>query len=952
MKKLKKYLITQAVFLAFLTALVLTCATAANYSGLGRGTAAVPFSSDVLTGKLPNGLSYFILENTYPENRAYLGLIVNAGSVVEKDDERGFAHFVEHLAFNGTARFPEYDLIEYLRSLGMRFGADANAYTSYDETVYYFDVPVENTNGVKKIPDKALAIIDDWTYAVSFNPEDVADESLVVLEEMRARLGAMERVRKIVLPILFQGSAYADRDVIGIASQIENATSQQLKAFYDRWYTSDNMALVFVGDFDAKALERELTSHFNMPAAAAPVNRPQYNLPPPVKGNFNVEVITDPELTSVFYDIYYKQKPLANKGTIEYYRENIINSLINIMLSLRFEEAMADPQSSLAGSWGDIWKWSSSSSFYNIGTQPKAGNIEQALLELLLEKESIRRYGFTQGELTRAKLMLVSSVEKMVSEKNRTDSRNYISDFTDYFLFGESMPGIEWEAYAINALLPGIGIREIAKVTSDYFAANDINVFLLAPQAEAANLPSAERIKAIFQEAERAKISRRQDVSLTGDLLDVTPRPGNVTSQQIDQETGAYIITLSNGAKVILKETANRNNEVILYAAANGGIINAGADNFVSAALLENMLSVSGLGPYSRTELLNKLSGKQASFSFWNSNFRRGFQGSSTTQDLKTLFEMINLFFTNPRLDERAITAMIDQYRTDLEHQDEDPQAVFFREINKTVYSNHPQFRYLEYADLNNVSIDQARTFLSQCVNPGDYTFIFTGNIDINTMLELSSVYIASIPNAPSMNSWSNPGLSSPQGGRRTVYKGVDEVSIVYLSWFAKAPNIFSENSNQTAAMLTEYLNIILNDEIRERLGGVYSISSGASAVVIPYGEYKLEVYFMCSPQRVDELINAVQNCLNDVIRSPVKTDIFNKSKEALLMGHERSMQDNSHIAQSYVNSFVLYNTPLSRLNTRPEAVRAVTANDIQAFCRELLSSSPVQVILFPENRR
>jgi zinc protease len=272
-----------------LTALLLTCATiSANYAGLGKASDLVPLTSRALTGTLPNGLRYYILENSLPENRAHLALVVNAGSVLERDDERGLAHFVEHLAFNDTARFPKLELIEYLRSLGMRFGADANAYTSYDETVYHFDVPVETAGGVKQIPQRALAILDDWTYAVSFLPEDVQSESRVVLEEFRTRLGAMDRARKIILPILFAGSAYAAREPVGLQNIIENATSDQVRGFYNRWYTGDNMALVFVGDFDGKALEAQLSQHFNMPAARQPVNRPRHELPPPVSGNFKV----------------------------------------------------------------------------------------------------------------------------------------------------------------------------------------------------------------------------------------------------------------------------------------------------------------------------------------------------------------------------------------------------------------------------------------------------------------------------------------------------------------------------------------------------------------------------------------------------------------------------------------------------------------------------------------
>ncbi|MDR2953173.1 MAG: insulinase family protein, partial [Treponema sp.] len=501
----------RVIFLVLLV-FVKAVSFADDYAGLGKDTDKVPLTGKALTGTLPNGLRYYIFENSRPENRAYLAMAVNAGSVLEREDERGIAHFVEHLAFNGTERFPELELIEYLRSLGMRFGADVNAYTSYDETVYYFDVPTEVSEGIKRIPERALAILDDWTHAVSFLQEDVESESLIILEEQRIRLGAMDRARKIILPILFKGSAYAEREPIGLQSVIENATSPQVKGFYDRWYTSDNMALVFVGDFDGKTLESELAHHFNMKAASEPVNRPRYELPLPVNGNFHAEIITDNELTSTDFMIYYKQKPGPEKGTIAYYRESIIDYLIAVMLNIRFSEASSNPEASAVEYWGGVSSWPGNSRFFSLETLPKNGKVEEALRELLFEKESIRRFAFTQNELDRAKLNLVSYIENLLSEKDRRESRSFLNAMISHFLTGEDMADIEWEVDAVNKLLPGIGIDEIAAAVEEYFAVDDCVVFLLAPQAEAGNLPSAQRIKEIFRETEAAEISARQEV--------------------------------------------------------------------------------------------------------------------------------------------------------------------------------------------------------------------------------------------------------------------------------------------------------------------------------------------------------------------------------------------------------------------------------------------------------
>jgi zinc protease len=619
------------------------------------------------------------------------------------------------------------------------------------------------------------------------------------------------------------------------------------------------------------------------------------------------------------------------------------------MLSLRFEEAMSDPKAAATGSWGGVWRWSKNSRFYSMGTSPKTGNAEAALKELLLEKEAMRRYGFTESELERAKLSLISFLEKQLSEKDQQLSRTFIRGFTSHFLTGEDMADIEWEMDAVNYLLPGIGVKEIATAAKNYFASEDCTVFLTAPLAEAGSLPSKERVKAIFAEAGKAKIKARTSASLSGGLLDRRPSPGGIISESTDGNTGAIVLTLSNGAKAILKETANKNNEIVMFAMARGGTANAPQHESASASLASEMVAVSGLGPYSRVELVNKLTGKQAAFSFWASSFYRGFQGSSTVKDAETLFEMLYLFFTKPRFDDGAISAMLDQYRTSLAHEDDDPQNVFSRAVVTTINNNHPRFKPLELADMDKVSRQQAAAFIGRCVNPGDYSFVFTGNLNIAVMKELCASYIASIPEAPSMNTWTDPRITRPGKIERNIYKGKEDRCMVYLGWFAPGSNIFSEEKNQIAAVLSEYLDITLTNEIREKMGGVYSISADASVSTIPSGELGITVYFNCGPARAEELIAAVHDRILDIHRRPVDEDTFVKSKEALLKEYESALQRNLYIAQSYANSTALYDTPLNRLNTRPDVIRNVRPENIQALCREITAIGPVQVVLYPE---
>jgi zinc protease len=396
------------------------------------------------------------------------------------------------------------------------------------------------------------------------------------------------------------------------------------------------------------------------------------------------------------------------------------------MLGLRFEEASSNPESSCAGAWGGVLRWVASTRFYIMGAQAKTGLAEESLRELLLEKESMVRYGFTDSELERAKLSLLSSLEQTVSEKDRQESRYLARSFTSHFLEGDIPADVEWELDSVRRLLPGIGEAEIAAAIKDYFAVGELVLFLLAPEAESPGLPAAARIREIFAETSRAEIKSREPDYLNSELVEGKPEAGTITAESLDAETGARIWDLGNGAKVILKETNNRNNEIVLYALARGGSMNAPESQDISADLAAEMLSASGLGPYSRPELVKKLSGRQLRFSFRSSDYYRSFEGSSTARDLEILFQMLYLGFTQPRIDDGAVKAMLDQYRANLAREEEDPEVVFQHEVTRAVSGGHPRFKPLDLQDIERVSVKDALEYVRACLNPADYTFVFT----------------------------------------------------------------------------------------------------------------------------------------------------------------------------------------------------------------------------------
>ncbi|MDR1173837.1 MAG: insulinase family protein [Treponema sp.] len=948
------YFIVSLVLLSALIACASNSSLRSGFGGLGKAGDPVPFMEDVRTGTLPNGLRYFILENSRPEGRAYLTLAVDAGSILEEDDEQGLAHFVEHMAFNGTRRFPESELVNYLRSLGMRFGPEVNAYTSYDETVYGIEVPVETgDDGLKRIPSKALDVMDDWTYTITFAEKDVDDERSVIMEEYRSRLGAMDRIRRKLLPILYEGSPYAVRYPIGLPEVIEGAPASRLEGFYKKWYRPDNMALILVGDFDAAALEAELSSHFTAPQAETKLNRPHYSLPKPKKGALKAHILTDPELPFTRVDLYFKRPPAVPETTLAGYRNDIIDYLIDHMLSLRFDEAASKSETPYVGAGAGNVRYGFDSRYYVLMAEAKAdsagGYLTEASLEALLrEKESMIRYGFSAAELQNAKTALLSNLEQMVSEKDRQESSGFVNQLSSYFLNGGYLTGVEWDLNAVNVLLPGIGEKDIAAAVKAYFEPGDIRVFVMAPEQGEASLPPEARIRELVLSSSKMKLEAPAAAVSEGDLLDRTPEAGKIAAESVDEETGAHIWDLANGARVILRETKNKNNEIALYAMARGGTSSAPVDEDVSVSLAAEMAAASGLGPYSRPELVKKLTGKQVSFSFWTSNYYRGFQGSSTTGDIKTLFEMLYLGLTRTKLDPDAVKAMMDQYRTSLVQQKENPQQVFFDEISRVISGGHPHFKPMEAADLEKLDMEKAMNFLRRCFNPADYTLVITGNLDLKALRPLVESYLASIPGAETFNQWTDLNISRPGATEKKIYKGREEQSIVYMGWFTGAE--YSEALSQASQAASEYLDIKMTEEIREKLGGVYSISAGLSASPVPRGELMLQVYFACDPRRADELSAAVQTQLETVVRGPLDTDTFDKSIKALKKEWEANIQSNAYIAQSYANSSVLLKLPLSRLQHRPEDIDAVRPEDIQAALSRLLDSGPARITLYPEH--
>lgn len=948
LKLLAAVTIAASVFFCF------TCATAgASYGGFDSNE-AIPSMQELRQGTLPNGLRYYIYENHKPEDRACLTLAVDAGAVLEDDDENGLAHFVEHMAFNGTERFSGSAVVDYLRSLGMRFGADVNAYTTADSTVYGIEVPVElDSAGVKHIPAKALDIIEDWTNAVTFAPEAVNDERRVIMEEYRLRrLGASGRMQKLLWTNLLSGSRYADRDVIGLPDIIENTPAEILKNFYKKWYRPENMAVIFAGDFDGAALEDGLLSRFDTPVNGAPFIHPEYSLPPPEKNNINVEISIDPELQYTQAVFFYKQNYIKNRNTIAEYREDLINNLISKMFSERFEDEILNPKSPFAAAAADFMEMVRPSRFYTMNLVSKPGMTEQAIDEMMLMKESARRYGFTNTEIERAKKSLLSDVVKLTAEKEKMESLVFIRKLTSHYLDGASIPDFDWEQDMTEKLLPGITKNDIHKAVKNYFLHNDIFIFIAAPEAESLTIPSEDAIVKKVKASGSLKVNKPGDAVFDSELMDKRPERGSIDEEIIHEDTGIVEWKLSNGARVLLKSTANKNDEVEFYALAHGGMTAAPLEDVMSAGAAAELFSASGIGRWPLRELNKKLSGKQISISLNAGEFTRSIEGWSSVSDMKSWFELLYLIFTEPSIKPEAFSVIVDEYRTLLSQRSQDPEAVFFDEMKKIKFGGNPRFMPPTVDDISKIDAERAFAFIKKCLNPADYTFVITGNANPENVMGLVETYIASIPETEKFDLVPplSPPIQRPAKSDFVIHKGKENKSYVYSGRFIS--QTFDEKTAVVCLALAEYLDITLVESIREKLGGVYTINASASVSPFPPdGELYFGTLFICDPNRAVELNEAVEAELAKIAAGNINADTFEKARKALIKNWEQSMQSNKYLSRTLANYDVIFNIPAERLFNRPDAIEALTSADVQNLMKQILRRGAVTMMMYPEEQ-
>jgi zinc protease len=850
----------------------------------------LPVDSKVKIGTLPNGIRYYIRQNPKPEKRAELRLVVNAGSILENENQLGFAHVVEHTGFNGTTHFAKNDLIKYLESIGVRFGADLNAYTAFDETVFILPVPTDTA----RIIEQAFTILEDWAHGQTFDSAEVMNERGVVREEWRSGKGADERMLKQWLPVAFKGSRYALRLPIGTEQSIMSVTPSKLRSFYQDWYRADLMAVVAVGDFDVAQIEAQIRKHFSgIPARKNARPRPSYDVPP--NKTPLVAIANDKEATSSSVNVIFKL-PATSLRTVGDYRREIVERLYLQMLNARFGEIAEKPDAPFLGAGA------SKSSFFArtaeafaLAAGVKDGGVEAGLEALLTEARRVDQFGFLQSELDRAKQNLIRSYERAYAEREKTQSGQFADEYIRHFLEDEGIPGIEYEYQLVQSIAGTVTLAEVNKLASNWITDENRVIIAQTPIKAGVPVPTESGLLAVFDRASKASITAYAENLSTEALLATPPKAGKVVSARAIASISATEWKLSNGVRVIVKPTDFKDDEVLVGAYSKGGTSLASDADVVSANLAAQIMSLSGVGAFNRVDLEKKLSGKAVGVNATISETGEGFNGRSSPKDLETLFQLIHLSFVAPRLDSVAFAAFKNQVTPFLANRGSSPDEVF-RDTVQVTMSQH-SVRERPFTPAVFAEVNPAKSFAfykDRFADASDFTFVFVGNVDTTTLKPYVEQYLASLPSIGRKESWRDAGGAPPKGVvQRTVRKGTENKANTLIQF--TGPCVNTPENRFVLRALTQLVQMRLNETLREKLGGTYSPNVGGGCSREPRQEYTISVSFGSSPENVEPLTKAVFALIDSLKTSAAPQSDVDKVKEQILRSREVETKQNSY---------------------------------------------------------
>ena len=895
-----------------------------------------PIKADpnVTIGKLENGLTYYIRKNGYPKDRVEFRLAVNAGSNQETDEQQGLAHFTEHMAFNGIEGFPGNSMVDELRSKGVVFGADLNAYTSFDETVYMIPMPTDNPGNI----DLGLKILRGWAAGLLYDNKEIDEERGVIIEEYRLGLGASDRMRKEYWPILMKDSRYADRLPIGKLDILQTFEYQTIKDFYKDWYRPDLQAVIVVGDIDVKEIEAKIKTVFgNIPAKQNPKKKEIYGIAPNKEPL--VAVCTDPEATGSQVMLIRKHQHSAMK-TIGDFRQQLCIDLYNAMYDARFEEMTQDPKCPFISASAGYGDFIGNTDMYGSNAMAKENRINDAVTVLMQEDYRVLKHGFLQTELDRAKEELLERYDKAAKEVDKTESARFASEYINNFLRQDPIPGAKRENNYAKKLIEGITLDEINALAKGWVTDDNMVAIITAPEKEGVKVPSKEEILSILNDKSLANVEAYVDTYKDQEILEKENlKPGKITNVEKIEAVGAEKWTLSNGITVYVKKTDYKNDEILFSASSKGGKSLYPVKDLASADFAADIIDRGGIAGLDYNSLMKKMKGKNVGVSPTINLLSEGFTGSSTPKDLEFFFQYLNAFFTNPRIDENAFQLVMDETKEQVKMITAQPMYKFIGKFIEAAYNYDPYMKQMfSYDDEYFAQVDFKRAvqiYKERFANPADFNFFFVGNYDEKEMKEFVELYLGSMKTDMSKKENYDLSVLKPRPDKattQTVYAGTEQQG--WMGMYITNPIEWNYRNSIIADMIGEALDIQFVKIVREKMGDVYSPMIQMSASKLPIPEMTLMILLGCNPEKTDKLADASLKILNDFKAKGPDKKSMELIKKQMLSTRAKNIQTN-RFWLGYISGKVTQDELLINPSEYDNIVNSVTKKEMVEFMKK-----------------
>lgn len=902
-----------------------------------------PLDPAVRHGKLENGLTYYIRHNNLPENRADFYIAQKVGSMQEEDSQAGLAHFLEHMAFNGTTNFPKKEMLNFLEENGVKFGENVNAYTSFDETVYYLsNVPVMREGMV----DSSLLILHDWANEIALEGEEIESERGVIREEWRTRGGAQSRLWEKMLPVMYKDSKYANRLPIGSIDVINNFEHQEIRDYYEKWYRPDLQGIIIVGDIDVDRVEEKVKELFST-IELAPDAAERVYFPVPDNDETIVSIATDKEATNTSLMVFYKHEPipdeikLSQAGLVMNYIKSAAASMIND----RFNEITQKPNAPFLGAraYDGEYFVAKTKDAWTVQAASADDKVKEALAAMIRETERMKRHGFTVSEYERVRENILTSYENAYNNRNKQINSSYSQEYVNSFTKNEPIPGIEYEYNMIKMVAPNIPVEAINQTVAQLIQDKNMVISISGPEKEGLEYPSKEEILNVVEETKAEDIEAYAEEVSDEPLIATPPTAGEIVSTESNEEFDATVWTLSNGMKVVLKETDFKDDEIIMTASSVGGTSQYAEQDPINTKVMGSVMTLGGVGNFSNINLRKVLAGKNASAEPTVSLTSQGFRGSSSKEDFETMVQLVYLYFSAPRQDEDAFHSFMERMESQLKNREADPMVAFSDSATHAIYGDNPITERFKLDDLKKVDYDKIMTMYKQLFsNPGSFVFTFVGNIDEEAIKPAVLTYLASLSGEDTEGEFIKVPMDIKEGKSKNIFQ--EEMQNPKASVF----NVFSGQMERdlknilTMNILDQILDIVYTEKVREDEGGTYGVSSRGSISRYPEDQTILQIVYDTDPAKMEHLNDIVHKELFNIAENGPREADFNKVTEFMKKKYDENVKKNGYWL-GVLNTYYFYDE--DNYSDYLSTLDSITMNDVKDFLSTLLSQENEAVV-------